>query len=145
MNWAIRKAKNSSGVIKFEWVNNFIKFIDRDGILHFATEDPNIFKGILTEVNGEICTGDRIDTFGNSFILYGSANDDFVRLSHTLWHLNRFTAFLKQETKIDFNIAFYKQENYRMPVLLVNPDQLEIAKNFVKKYDVEISIYIKND
>lgn len=139
------RAKNSRGIMPFKWVNNYIKFVDRDEILYFATEDADTFKGVTNEINGEICTGDKIDSFGDSFILHGSAKDDYIRVEHLLWRVERFESFFKDITGIDFKVAFYKQEKYKIPVLLVEQDQLEVVKNFVKKHDVEASIYIKND
>jgi hypothetical protein len=139
------RAGNSTGIIPFKWINNYIKFINRDDVLYFTTADADTFKGVINEVNGEICTGDRIDNFGDSFILHGSAKDDYIRVKHLLWRVERFESFFKDKTGIDSKVAFYKQEKYKIPVLLVEQDQLEVVKNFVKKHDVEVSIYIKND
>lgn len=140
-----KQANNSTGIMPFKWVNNYIKFVDRDEILYFATEDAITFKGVINEVKGEICTGDRIDSFGDSFILHGSANDNYIRVEHLLWRIERFESFFKDKTGIDSKVAFYKQEKYKIPVLLVEQHQLEVVKDFVKKHDVEVTIYIKND
>lgn len=138
-------SKNLAGIKEFKWINNYIKFVNKAGVLHFATDDVDTFKGVALEVDGEICTGDRIDGDENSFILYGSAKEDFIRMSHVLWRIEDFIKFVKQVTDCEFKVALYRQESYKIPVILVEQSQLEIAKQFVKKYDVEANIYIKND
>jgi hypothetical protein len=138
---AIRKLKNNPDPY-FVWVNDFIKpVVSNVNTLSFDTEE-NSFDGFEPI---QIITNDVVEFIDNSYnfrILNRLVPS--IRMEHKLYPEEEFKKLFKEYSKIsDFAVDYEIIDGLKSPVIVVNEQDVEVARSICLKFYIEAKLHIR--